>query len=121
MTKTILLVDDSPIIRNVMRTALERDGFGVLEATDGVDALGQLEGNSVNAIVCDLAMPRMDGMTFLKKLRDIPRHKFTPLLVLSTENRPEVKANLRQLGAQAFIAKPCMPSQLIDALRRLCV
>jgi two-component system chemotaxis response regulator CheY len=121
MSKTILLVDDSPIIRSVMRTALERDGFTVLEASDGVDALRQLGTNSVNAIVSDLAMPRMDGVTFLKSVREIARYKFTPLIVMSTENRGDVKDSLRQLGAQAFIAKPCPPSQLIDALRRLCV
>lgn len=121
MGKNILLVDDSTIVRKVMRTALERDGFSVLEAADGVDAIAQLEGHSVNAIVCDLSMPRMDGATFLKSLRDIQRHRFTPLVVLSTESRADVKDTLRQLGAQAFITKPCTPSQLIDVMRRLCV
>jgi two-component system, chemotaxis family, chemotaxis protein CheY len=121
MSKTVLMIDDSPVIRKVMRSAMERDGYQVIEAVDGEDALAKLSGVSLSAIVCDLWMPKLNGLEFLKRLRELPRHRFTPLVVLTTESRDDVKQVMKQHGAQAFITKPCTPSQITDALNRLCV
>ena len=119
--KTVLLVDDSPSMRTVLHIALEREGYAVMEAEDGEAAIEALDGRSLSVIVCDLAMPRMDGMTFLRYLRVHPRYKFTPLLVLTTDTRPDVRQAARDSGASAFLTKPCLPSQLVSAVSRLSV
>lgn len=116
---TVLLIDDSAAVRRLMRMALERAGYAVAEACDGEDAIDQLVAVTPDAIVCDLAMPRLDGLGFLRYLRHHPRLRQVPLLVLSTESRQTVKDQARVQGAQAFLQKPCRPGDLIAAIRRL--
>lgn len=120
MALPVLLIDDSPSVRTLMRSALEREKFSVVEASDGEDAMDKLDGQTFGLIVSDLSMPRMDGLSFLRWLRLHPRYKFTPLLVLTTETREKVKQSARQMGAQGFLAKPCTPTQLVTAVQRLC-
>jgi two-component system, chemotaxis family, chemotaxis protein CheY len=119
MSKTILLIDDSAIIRSVFKAALEREKYRVIEAADGLEALAQLNGQAISVVVCDICMPNMDGPTFLKSMRAIERYRFTPLVVLSTESRADVKGAMKAAGAQAFITKPCQPSRLSDVIKRL--
>lgn len=121
MAKTVLVIDDSPSIRQLWRAVLEQAGYDVVDACDGEDALALLDGRPLGAILCDLAMPRMDGLSFLRYLRLHPRYKFTPLMVVTTETRPSVRAAARTQGAQAFLNKPCTPTQLVSAVQRLCV
>jgi two-component system chemotaxis response regulator CheY len=116
----VLVVDDSAAVRLLMRMALERAGFAVSEATDGEDAYELLDGRPLGLVICDLSMPRMDGLAFLRLLRHHPRYRFTPVVVLSTETRPERREAAKAAGAQAFITKPCRPSDLVDAVQRLC-
>jgi len=116
---TILLIDDSAAVRTLMRLALERAGYGVAEASDGEHAIDQLTTLTPQAIVCDLTMPRLDGLGFLRYLRHHPRLRQVPLMVLSTETRQNVKDQARVQGAQAFLQKPCRPGDLIAAIRRL--
>ena len=118
MNKTVMLIDDSPTVRQVMRFALERAGFGVLEAGDGEEALRQLRGGPIGAIVCDVAMPRMGGMEFLQQLRTRNSYRFTPVVMLTTESRTEQKQRAKDSGAQAWATKPCPPSQLVDIVKR---
>jgi two-component system, chemotaxis family, chemotaxis protein CheY len=118
---TVLVIDDSPTVRTLARSSLERAGFSVIDACDGAEAMARLDGQPIGVIVCDLSMPRMDGMGFLQHVRSHPRYKFTPLAVLSTDTRTEVRNSTRAAGAQAFITKPCTPATLVDAVRRLCV
>lgn len=120
MPRQVLIIDDSASIRMLVSLALERAGFGVQQAADGESALEMLDGRPLDAIVCDLAMPRMDGLSFLRLLRLHPRYRSVPLLVLSTETRAEVRTAVRIQGAQAFINKPCRPGDLVDAVLRLC-
>jgi two-component system, chemotaxis family, chemotaxis protein CheY len=120
VAQKILVVDDSSTVRTLMRSALERAGYEVDEAADGEEALARLDGRPLGLIVCDLSMPRLDGLGFLQQLRKHPRYKFTPLVLLTTESRAEVKAEARTLGAQAFMNKPCSPSQLVSTVQRLC-
>jgi len=120
MARTILVIDDSSIIRTLVRLALEPEGCAIVEAVDGEDAIDKLDGRDLQAIVCDLAMPRMDGLMFLKYLRLHPRYGKTPVVILSTESRPERRMAARSCGAQAFINKPCTPRQLVAALEQLC-
>ena len=118
---TVLVIDDSPSVRTIARAALERAGYSVLEACDGSDAMERLDGRSISVIVCDLTMPRLDGLGFLRYLRNHPRYRFTPLVVLSTETRDDMRTQARTAGAQAFITKPCAPATLVSAVERLCV
>jgi two-component system chemotaxis response regulator CheY len=119
MPHPILLVDDSPSIRMLMRTVLEREHYQVLEAVDGQDALTKLDGQPLALILSDINMPRMDGIDFLHHVRQLPRYKSTPVLMLTTETRPDVKQAARAEGAQGFLNKPCTPAQLLAAVQRL--
>jgi len=120
MARTVMVVDDSSGVRTLLRGALERAGFDVVEACDGEEAIEMLDGRALGIVVCDLAMPRMDGLSFLRYLRLHPRYRFTPLVVLSTETRQQVRDDARKQGAQAFLNKPCTPTQLVNAVQRLC-
>ena len=114
-----MLVDDSASIRALMRMALEQAGYRVVEACDGQDAIDRLVDSTPDGIVCDLTMPRLDGLGFLRYLRHHPRLRQVSLLVLSTESRQTVKDQARVQVAQAFLQKPCRPGDLIAAIRRL--
>jgi two-component system chemotaxis response regulator CheY len=121
MSKTILVVDDSASFRTVVKLALQKAGYTVIEAGDGKDALGKLTGAKVNLIVCDVNMPNMDGLAFLKEVKTMAAYKFTPVIMLTTESQESKKAEGRAAGAKAWITKPFQPSQLVDAVNRLCV
>jgi len=120
MPRTVMLIDDARSIRMLMRSALEQKGYAVLEAEDGEAALELLDGRALDAIVCDLNMPRMDGLSFLRYLRNHPSYRRVPVAVLTTETRPEMKAAVRTGGANAFINKPCPPGVFVDVVNRLC-
>ena len=120
MAKTILIVDDSSSLRIVVRLALERAGYAVIDACDGRDALAKLETTAkVHLIVSDVNMPNMDGITFLGRVKQHARHKFTPVIMLTTEGQEEKKTLGRAAGAKAWIVKPFNPPQLLDAVSKL--
>ena len=120
MAKTILIVDDSSSLRTVVKLALVRAGYDVLEAGDGVQGLAQLEAaGKVHLIVSDVNMPNMDGITFVTKVKQHPRHKFTPVVMLTTEGQYAKKEQGRAAGAKAWIVKPFNPPQLLDAVSKL--
>jgi two-component system, chemotaxis family, chemotaxis protein CheY len=120
MSKTIMVVDDSSSFRTVVKLALRKAGFEVLEAVDGQDAAEKLNGNKPNLIVCDVNMPRMDGLSFARLVKASPLHKFTPIIMLTTESQEAKKAEGKAAGVRAWITKPFQPSQLVDAVTRLC-
>ncbi|MDD0837401.1 response regulator [Curvibacter sp. HBC61] len=119
MSKTILIVDDSSSLRQVVNLTLTRAGYQVLEAVDGEDALRQLDGRKINLIVSDVNMPRMDGITFVTRVKQLPRYKFTPVVMLTTEGQAEKKEQGRAAGAKAWIVKPFSPAVLLDAVSKL--
>lgn len=120
MSKLILVVDDSSSLRTVVRLALQGAGYDVLEASDGVQALESLEKTGrVNLIVSDVNMPRMDGITFVHQLKAHPRHRFTPVMMLTTEDQTCMIERGRAAGAKAWLVKPFRPPQLLDAVARL--
>ncbi len=120
MAKTILIVDDSSSLRTVVRIALTRAGYEVVEAGDGVEGLAALDkAGKVNLIVSDVNMPNMDGITFVTKVKQHPRHKFVPVIMLTTEGQDEKKNQGRMAGAKAWIVKPFNPPQLLDAVSKL--
>ena len=120
-SKTVMIVDDSGSFRTVVKLALQKAGYGVVEAVDGKDAASKLDGRKLNLIVCDVNMPNMDGIEFLKHLRMTGSYKFTPVIMLTTESQEAKKAEGKAAGARAWITKPFQPSVLIDAVSRLCV
>ncbi len=120
MAKTILIVDDSSSLRTVVKIALTRAGYEVLEAGDGKEALSQLDkAGKVNLIVSDVNMPNMDGITFVTEVKKHPRHRFTPVIMLTTEGQDAKKEQGRAAGAKAWITKPFNPPQLLDAVSKL--
>jgi len=120
MAKTILIVDDSSSLRTVVNLSLARAGYEVLEASDGVEGLAVLERTSkVNLIISDVNMPNMNGIEFVTKVKQHPRHKFAPVIMLTTEDQAAKKDLGRAAGAKAWIVKPFNPPQLLDAVSKL--
>jgi len=120
MAKTILIVDDSSSLRTVVKIALQRAGYDVIEASDGRDGLAQLDkAGRVNLIVSDVNMPNMDGIAFVSQVKQHPRHKFTPVIMLTTEGQDAKKEQGCAAGAKAWIVKPFNPPQLLDAVSKL--
>jgi two-component system chemotaxis response regulator CheY len=119
MEKTILIVDDSASLRQVVKMALSRAGYAVIEAVDGKDALTKLDGQKINLIVSDVNMPNMDGIAFVTHVKQHPRYKFTPVIMLTTEGQDAKKEQGRAAGAKAWIVKPFNPPTLLDAVSKL--
>lgn len=119
MPKTVLTVDDSRTMRDMLRLALVDAGFEVVQAEDGVHGLEVLEGSAPDVIITDINMPRLDGFGFIEGVRKDVRHRGVPILVLTTESDPQKKDRARQAGATGWIVKPFNPSKLVDAIRRV--
>lgn len=119
MTKTILIVDDSPSVRQVIGLTLRGAGYQVIEGCDGQDALAKLDGQRVHLIVSDVNMPRMDGITFLKEVKALPATRFTPVIMLTTESAEEKKRAGQAAGAKAWVTKPFRPEVLLGAVQKL--
>ena len=119
MAKTIMVVDDSASLRNIVGIALKGAGYEVIEASDGRDALAKLTGQKIHLIVSDVNMPNMDGLTLVKEIKKHPNYKFTPIMMLTTETQPEKKQAAREAGAKAWLVKPFQPPTLLDAVAKL--
>ena len=117
--QTVLIVDDSLSIRQLVRATLTSVGYTMIAAIDGQDALNKLVGQRVNLIISDVNMPNMDGITFLKALKNKPEHKFTPVVMLTTESQEAKKKEGQAAGARAWIVKPFQPPQLLAAVEKL--
>ncbi|WP_434341210.1 response regulator [Motilimonas cestriensis] len=119
MAKTILVVDDSASIRQVVGIALKGAGYDVIQACDGKDALSKMSGQKINLIISDVNMPNMDGISFLKEVKQHPKYKFTPVIMLTTEAGQGKMAEGRAAGAKAWVVKPFQPPQMLDAVAKL--
>ena len=118
--KTILIVDDSASLRQVVGIALKGAGYDVVEACDGKDALGKLGStDKVNLIISDVNMPNMDGITFLKEVKKLANYKFTPVIMLTTEAGNDKLQEGRAAGAKAWVVKPFKPAQMLQAVSKL--
>ncbi len=116
---TILAVDDSASMRQMVTFTLKGAGFNVIDAVDGVDALSKVKGKSVDLVLTDVNMPRMDGITLIKELRAQPSFKFTPILMLTTESGGDKKAEGKSAGATGWIVKPFNPDQLLATIKKV--
>lgn len=119
MAKTILIVDDSASIRQVVGIALKSAGYDTIEAVDGKDALSKLNGQKIHLIISDVNMPNMDGITFVKEAKKIPDYKFTPIIMLTTESQEGKKQEGQAAGAKAWVVKPFQPAQMLAAVSKL--
>ena len=119
MTKTILTIDDSRTMRDMLLMALEPAGYRVIQAVDGVEGLETLVAQGADIVITDINMPRMDGFGVIEGVRAHPDHRSTPVLVLTTESDMEKKMRAREAGATGWIVKPFDPVKLVDAVRRV--
>ena len=119
MAKTIMIVDDSASLRQVVGIALKGAGYDVLEGCDGKDALAKLTAQKVHLVICDVNMPNMDGISFVRALKQNPSYKFTPVIMLTTESQEAKKQEGQAAGARAWVVKPFKPEQMLGAVEKL--
>jgi two-component system chemotaxis response regulator CheY len=119
MAKSILIVDDSASLRQVVSIALKGAGYEVLEGVDGADALTKLDGRKIHLIISDVNMPRMDGISFVKAVKELAAYKFTPIIMLTTESQEAKKREGQAAGAKAWVVKPFVPETLLGAVQKL--
>ena len=119
MTKTVLTVDDSRTMRDMLMLALKDAGYRVVQADYGVHGLEVLQAESPDIVITDINMPRMDGFGFIEGMRADPAFSAVPVLVLTTESDAAKKQRAREAGATGWIVKPFDPVRLVDAVRRV--
>lgn len=118
MSKKVMVVDDSQTVRQQVGIALTQAGFDVLEAVDGEDGLQKIKSSSdVAMVICDVNMPRMNGIEFVQAMAK--RQSNVPIVMLTTEGRPELVAEAKRAGARAWMVKPFQPSQLGQVVQKL--
>jgi len=115
----IMVVDDSNSMRGLIKQALVTAGHEVIEAVDGEDALARVTGAKIDLFLCDVNMPRIDGLTLVKRLRALAAFKFSPILMLTTEIDPEKKRIAKEAGATGWLVKPFQPDQLLATIRKV--
>ncbi|KGM41205.1 MULTISPECIES: response regulator [unclassified Aquabacterium] len=116
---SILAVDDSASMRQMVSFTLKSAGYNVVEAVDGQDAYEKAQGRSFDLVLTDQNMPRMDGISLTKKLRESPQFKTTPILMLTTESSDQMKQAGRAAGATGWLVKPFDPTKLIEVIQKV--
>ena len=120
MNKTIMTVDDSASVRQMVSFTLKKEGgYEVIEATDGQDALGKLNGASIQMVITDLNMPKLDGIGLIRAIRANVKYKFIPIIMLTTESQEAMKQQGRSAGATGWIVKPFKPEQLLAIVKKV--
>lgn len=120
MGKMIMTVDDSASVRQMVAFTLKQNGYDVVEAVDGKDALGKLSsGTKVDMVITDLNMPNLDGIGLIKGVRGLPAYRFTPIIMLTTESQDTKKAEGKSAGATGWIVKPFKPEQLVAVVKKV--
>lgn len=116
---TILAVDDSASMRQMVSFTLKNAGYNVVEAVDGQDALNHANHRGFDLVLTDQNMPRLDGIGLTKKLREHPVYKATPILILTTESSDEMKQSGRAAGATGWLVKPFDPAKLVEVIKKV--
>ncbi|MCP4074915.1 MAG: response regulator [Gammaproteobacteria bacterium] len=119
MAKTILIVDDSTSIRQLVSMALKANGYNVVEAVDGKDGLSKLDSQKFDLVVSDVNMPNMNGLEMVKNIKANPQHKFTSIMMLTTESQESLKQEGKALGVRAWLVKPFNKEDLLFAVSKL--
>jgi two-component system, chemotaxis family, chemotaxis protein CheY len=121
MAKTILAVDDSTSIRQMVAFTLKSAGYAVIEAADGVEGLAKANANAsaITLVLTDQNMPNMDGLTLIKTLRGLPQFTTTPILMLTTESSDAMKTQGKAAGATGWLVKPFDPHKLLEVVKKV--
>ena len=119
MTKKILAVDDSGSLRQMVVFSLKAAGYQVIEAVDGQDGLDKAKSGNFDLVLTDQNMPRMDGLTLIRSLRNLPAYQSVPILMLTTEASAEMKAKGRAAGANGWLVKPFDPQRLVEVVKKV--
>ena len=119
MAKTILAVDDSSSLRQMVAFSLKAAGYNVVEAVDGQDGLDKAKLQAVDLVLTDQNMPRMDGLALIKLLRELPEYQKTPILMLTTESSDAMKQQGRTVGATGWPVKPFDPQKLVEVVKKV--
>jgi two-component system chemotaxis response regulator CheY len=120
MAKTILIVDDSATMVLSVKSTLEMNGFTVVTASDGVQALAKLKGGiKPDLIITDVNMPNMDGLELIRNVKTLPGFRFTPILTLTTESQSAKRDQAKQLGATGWLVKPVSGPDLIKVIKQV--
>ncbi len=119
MAKTILAVDDSGSLRQMVAFSLNAAGYQVVEAIDGNDGLNKAKRQLFDLVLTDQNMPNMDGLTLIKSLRGLANYQSVPILMLTTEASDEMKSMGKSAGANGWLVKPFDPKRLIDVVRKV--
>jgi two-component system chemotaxis response regulator CheY len=119
MTATILTVDDSASMRQMVSFTLKRAGYTVVEAADGVEALNYARTSTVDLVLTDVNMPNMDGISLVRELRQLQSYKFVPMLMLTTESGQDKKSLGKAAGATGWLVKPFNPEKLLATIEKV--
>ncbi|MBK1840908.1 response regulator [Azospirillum sp. YIM B02556] len=119
MAKTVLAVDDSASMRQMVKLTLSTAGYQVVEAADGREALAKAKGTAFDMVLTDLNMPNMDGLTLIRELRTLSTYRGVPIVFLTTESDAGKKAEAKTAGATAWIVKPFQQDQLLNLVRKI--
>ena len=119
MSKTILAIDDSPSIRQMVALTLTGAGYGVVEACDGADGYAKATANRIDAVLTDLNMPGMNGLDFIRKYRAHPSSAGVPIVFLTTESDEDLKRQAKEAGATGWIVKPFKQDQLLAIVKKV--
>lgn len=119
MGKTIITVDDSASVRQMVSFTLKGAGYEVVEACDGRDAVSKLSGPPVHMVITDLNMPNLDGIGLIRAIRANPSCKFIPIVMLTTESQGSKKEEGKAAGATGWIVKPFKPEQLLAVVKKV--
>ena len=119
MSKHILIVDDSKTVRNLVAFIMKKEGFTVTTAVDGMDGLEKLYSTPVDLVISDVNMPRMDGFTFIKNVREQEAYRDLPIVILSTEGQEKDIQQGMNLGANLYMVKPAQPDKMVKNIRML--
>ena len=119
MSKTVLSVDDSASIRQMVKLTLSGAGYEVVQANDGAEGLAKAKGTAFDMVVTDLNMPNMDGLTLIRELRKLPSYKGVPIIFLTTESDENMKKEAKAAGATGWITKPFQQDQLVGVVKKV--
>ena len=119
MAKSVLIVDDSRSMRELLRFTLEGSSYQVTEAADGEEALRKVSAQRFDLVITDLNMGAMDGLTLIKNIRSLPSYARVPLLMLTTESSAPKKEAAKQVGATGWLVKPFAPEKLLQTVARV--
>ncbi len=119
MSKTVLVVDDSPSVRKMVQMTLAGAGYDIIEAEDGQDAFEKATSNRIDAVLTDQNMPRLDGLSFIRQFRGTPQSVGVPIVFLSTESDATLKAQAKEAGATGWMVKPFDQNQILAVVKKI--